>query len=140
MLDKIFTKTQGLKNLSRQLKEKPEKVLHALEKSMYQEMEGIITQAKELTPVDTGALRSSGFVRLPERAGSTVNVVAGFGGPAGSGNVGETNRKDVGYAVRVHEDTVVFHPVGMAKYLEIPYKKALAGMVERIRNDVAKDV
>lgn len=68
--------------------------------------EKTMTKAKELTPVDTGALRASGHVQRPEEVGYEIRVRLGFGGAAAP------------YAIIVHERTDVHHPVGQAKFLE----------------------
>ena len=93
--------------------------------ALYEAAENIATQAKRLTPVDTGALRSSAHVTPPEINGSILTVTIGYGGPAGSGNQGDTNSVDVGYAVLVHENLTAHHPVGQAKYLEQPVLEAM---------------
>jgi hypothetical protein len=73
--------------------------------ALYQEAETVMTQAKGLTPVDTGALRASGHVEPPVLQGDTVTVTLGFG---------------TDYAVYVHENLTARHPVGEAKFLERP--------------------
>jgi len=84
---------------------------------MYEEANLIMTAAKtDFVPVDTGALRASGFVTPPVITGQGVEVTLGFGGPSAP------------YAVVVHEDLTKRHPVGQAKYLELPLKARLAGM------------
>lgn len=84
---------------------------------LQREAEAIITAAKQqYVPVETGALRASGFVAPPQVSGNAVAVVMGFGGPAAP------------YALVVHEDLTKQHPVGSAKYLEIPFKARVAGM------------
>lgn len=85
----------------------------ALTGALYEEAEAIMTDSKQnYVPVDTGALRASGFVELP--AGNSVTF--GYGGPAAP------------YAVIVHEDLTKHHPIGSAKYLELPIMARLAGM------------
>ena len=85
--------------------------------ALYQEAEAVMTTSKEqYVPVDTGALRASGFVELPIYAGEGASVNFGFGGPGAP------------YAVVVHEDLTKRHPVGQAKYLEIPLRARIAGM------------
>lgn len=88
--------------------------------SLERAAEEIMRVAKTLTPVDTGNLRASGHVQPFERGlvKRNVSVVLGFGGPAGVGNQSETNTKDVGYALPVHERFDVRHVNGQAKYLE----------------------
>ena len=125
---------EGLDGLLRALEHRPDDIVRAAKSALFIEGEETITEAKRLTPVDEGVLRASGHVQLPEEtADGGVEVRAGFGGPAGSGNQGgETNEKDVGYAVYVHEDLTARHPVGQAKYLEVPVNQRRAGFVERV--------
>ena len=117
---KIDFTIKGLDKVRKMLRQHQEKAVFALKKEMYLEAEGIMTQAKELVPVDTGTLKDSGVVQLPRDEGSVIVEEFGFGGPAAP------------YAVFVHENTVVFHKVGMAKFLEIPFRQAQRGMVDRI--------
>lgn len=89
----------------------------ALASALFQEAEIIMTAAKQdFVPVDTGALRASGFVEPPLLTPTGASITLGFGGPAAP------------YAVIVHEDLTKRHPVGQAKYLELPVKARLAGM------------
>jgi len=92
----------------------------ALAAALYQEGEQLIAEAKQETPVDTGALRASGHVQQPTINGRQVEVVAGFGGVAAP------------YAVYVHEDLTKHHPVGNAKFLENPAKRRASGMADRV--------
>lgn len=77
-------------------------------RGMFVAGERIMEEAKAETPVDTGALRSSGHVDLPVVDGTDITVTLGFGGAA------------VDYAVYVHEDLSAKHDDGKAKYLEDP--------------------
>jgi hypothetical protein len=99
----------------------------ALMAALYQEAEDIMTVAKQdYVPVDTGALRASGFVEPPVGSGENASITLGFGSDA------------VGYAVLVHEDLTKRHKVGQAKYLEIPLRAAAQGMeavlAQRVRD------
>jgi len=77
----------------------------------------MMTAAKQdYVPVDTGALRASGYVAPPELLPTGATIELGFGGPAAP------------YAVFVHEDLTKHHPVGQAKYLELPVRARLQGM------------
>jgi hypothetical protein len=102
--------------------ERLEHVPAGMERTFAQELNGwgeeTMTLAKELTPVDTGALRASGVVLHAEP--DRLELTLGFGGPAGYGNHGgESNARDVGYALFVHENLAAHHPVGIAKFLEL---------------------
>lgn len=74
--------------------------------ALYQEAEIEMTEAKRRTPVDTGALRDSGFVEPAEEDFGGVSVRLGFGGASAP------------YAIYVHENLEAIHPVGEAKFLE----------------------
>ena len=98
-----------------------------------------MTEAKRRTPVDTGALRASGFVGGPTQVDAETQVVTlAFGGPAGSGNQGETNDVDVGYAVYVHEDLEAFHPTGEAKFLESVLLQSAPYLADRVATRLAR--
>lgn len=108
------------------------KVQAAYARELYASAEEVMAAAKELTPVDTGNLRASGHVQPPTIENGVVSVVLGFGGPAGSGNSGESNTEDVGYATYVHEDLGANHAVGQAKYLEQPLMDMKAEIQQRL--------
>lgn len=93
---------------------------------LYQEGQGIVTQAQGLAPVKTGALRGSGYVAEPERVGDTVRVEMGFGGPAAP------------YALIVHEDLNAFHKVGEALFMAQPFRWAITGMSQRIADGLRR--
>ena len=96
-----------------------------------------MTEAKDRTPVDTGALRASGHVINPVN-GDELTATLGFGGPAGIGNQGDTNHVDVGYALTVHEDLDAHHPVGQAKYLESPIRESARFFAIRVANTMRR--
>ena len=96
--------------------------------ALYQEAEYIMTDAKKLTPWETGNLRASGHVVPPKE--TDTEVILGFGGPAGTGK-GQT--KNVGYALPVHERMDVNHPKGgQAKFLEVPMLAAAKNLESRL--------
>lgn len=107
------------------------RALSALAQELYREGEEIMAASKPLVPVDTGALRSSGYVQPPVIDGTVVRVTLGYGGPAAKINP-KTGQSTEGYAIFVHENLEAHHPVGMAKYLEIPFDAAKHGMVRRL--------
>lgn len=133
---------RGQKEVLAELDKYWARVKKALAAALYVEGQQIITAAKELTPVDEGTLRSSGFGGLPKETGNGgYRVEIGFGGPAGSGNhEGDTNSEDVGYAVYVHEDLNAHHVVGQAKYLEVPINRAASGMARRIASRIRRRI
>ena len=103
------------------------------EAALYQVAEQEMTESKKRVPVDLGNLKNSGHVQHPVRDAEGISVQMGFGGPAGSGNVGgQTNKDDVGYAIVVHEDLEALHPSGQAKYLESVLRESAPYLLERI--------
>lgn len=104
--------------------------------SLYAAAEAIMAKSKEeYVPVDTGALRSSGYVKAPEITHNNASVEMGFGGTSAS------------YALAVHENpragkTGGLSPKGQPyeswastggwKYLETPLKNAItSGSISR---------
>lgn len=88
--------------------------------ALHAEHELIMTTAKRLTPVDTGALRASGYVRQPMIRNNEVISQGGFGGSSAP------------YAIYVHERLDVRHPIGQAKFYESAIMEGLHGMDERL--------
>ena len=66
----------------------------------------VMTVSKGQTPVDTGAMRGSGYVTEPDVTGAKVTVEAGYGGPSDH------------YVVEQHENLSIQHRNGGAKFLE----------------------
>ena len=83
------------------------------------ESELIMTEAKERTPVDTGALRGSG--RVDDRTtAAAVRMALSFGGPSQQ------------YAIHVHENLEARHPTGRAKFLESAVLEAVGNLPQKI--------
>lgn len=73
----------------------------------------IMIDAKERAPVDTGAMRASGYVAPPEIGSTSIVLEEGFGGPSKE------------YVIRQHEDLSLHHPGGgEAKFLERAFDAA----------------
>ena len=93
--------------------------------AMWREGTRIINSAKAITPVDTGTLKGSGHVQMPDISGNSVTVTVGFGGAASN------------YAIYVHENLNSFHkPPTTAKFLERPLLDAVQGMALRLAQDL----
>ena len=133
----------GFRRTISALEEVTEEVRGEVEGALMEEAEEIMTDSKKnFVPVDTGALRSSGFVRPPRKTVRGPRVTIGFGGPAGSRNgtgrhdgevdvEGDDVDGDIGYAAVQHERLDYDHTVGEAKYLEKPALMAEATMEGR---------
>lgn len=127
---------QGTKGVIDALKALGDQAGPAFAQAIYEEAEAVMTTSKEqYVPVDTGVLRGTGYVAPPEQIGPVISVEIGYGGPAAP------------YALAVHENpragkTGGFSPqgkpykhwarVGSWKYLELPWKEAMAGLIERL--------
>ncbi len=101
-----------------------EEPVQALAAAGYRVMTRVMADAKEQTPVDTGALRASGIVEPPTISGSRAKVEAGFGGPA------------IAYALKQHEELSHRHTSGKAKYLEDPFRAHAANADREIADEI----
>jgi len=114
-------KTTGHIKASQQMKDYVKQVERITSQHLYKEAEGVMSDSKQhYVPVDVGTLKSSGHVQLPKIKKGEVSVTLGYGGAA----------KD--YALTQHENLTFNHKVGQAKYLSIPFKKALKGLRDRL--------
>lgn len=121
-LEKSFT-ISGAEKLRPVLEKWGRDGAQAIAAGLYEIAEGIMTIAKERTPVLTGTLRASGHVVPPVvETGSALVVRLGFGGAAS------------GYALYVHERLDVHHPTGQAKFLE----SAVVEAMRTLEADLAK--
>lgn len=85
----------------------------------------VLTESKRLVPVDTGNLKATGSVEVPDVGGSRVTTEVGYGGSAAP------------YALVVHEDLEAFHDDGSAKYLEIPFRAEAEGTLRELRKVIS---
>lgn len=88
--------------------------------ALYLEANIIMTESKRIVPVDTGALKASGFVADPEFQRRNIRVMMAYGGAAKE------------YAIYVHEILRNKHPHGQAKYLEVPLHAAQKNLGARL--------
>lgn len=126
-----ITGTEALRDALAKLGPKAQEASAA---ALYQEAEAIMADSKEnYVPVDTGALRDSGNVLKPEIVGTVISVTMSYGtGPSAE------------YAVPIHEDLTIHHPMhrrpgggiydctGEAKYLERPLLAAASDLASRL--------
>lgn len=132
-------RTASGRTVEQTLKQYGDKAAAALGKQLYREANGIMSASGPLVPVDTNALRSSGYVQPPEQEGSHISVSFGYGGPAAKINP-KTGQSTDAYALFVHENLEAFHKVGSAKYLEMPFDQARTGMGKRIAEGLRADL
>lgn len=131
-------RTASGRSITQMLTEHGEAAAKSLGTQLYREGQGILASSMGLVPVDTGALRSSGYVTEPEREGDHIVVEIGYGGPAAKINPKSGDSTD-GYAIFVHENLEAHHPVGCAKFLELPFNQATRGMSGRIAQGMRDD-
>ena len=111
----------GADGVRRSLEEIRRIALKAVAGALYQEAELIMSESVKITPVDTGALRGTAHVKLPEFTGENVRINFGFGGPAAP------------YAVDVHENPIYRHKAPTTyKFLEGPALLAVRGLSQRV--------
>lgn len=89
-------------------------------RALREEAEIEMTEAKQRTPVLTGALRASGRVEGPDIQGYNIEVKMRFGGPS------------VNYAIKVHENLEAYHRNGQAKFLESTLRESARYMADRV--------
>lgn len=100
---------------------------HKIDAALKIEAEAIMSASKQIVPVDTGILRSSSVVGNPDTQGNVHRIEMGYGGAASD------------YAVVVHELLDTHHPVGQAKFLEVPLRAAAPYLLENIARRIALD-
>jgi hypothetical protein len=80
-------------------------------KALVKEAELTMTESKRECPVDTGALRASGFVESPVITSKRVSIKLGYGGKSVKINP-KTRELTTSYGIKVHENAAVPHRVG----------------------------
>ena len=113
------------------LKKLEAKMFTAASAALHQEHELIMTEAKKMTPVETGALRSSGHIKNPVIHQGVILSEGGFGSATGVKNA--KTGKMVSYALFVHERADAFHKAPTSwKFYERPLMDAIPNLDERL--------
>ena len=119
-----------------------DKGIEALGRALHQEAEIIMGEAKEkFVPVDTGTLRSTGYVSRIKRRGKAREVELVFGGPSApyalvvhenprAGRTGGLSPPAPGTGRRTRYKSFATH--GQWRYLATPMKQARRGMAKRL--------
>ncbi len=104
----------GLDRLRYLLDGAADRVVDEVKAELWQFAQEVMTDSKQVVPVDTGALMSSGQVSTPAVSGREISVALGYG------------NQSVGYALYVHENMSPnvhwTRPGSGPKYLENPLK------------------
>ncbi len=125
---KFRIEVSGLDKLLEKLGALAPKVKHAAETELYHIAEEIMANSKEVVPVDTGALMSTGHVDAPVETDHGVSISMGYGGPAAP------------YALYVHEELDPninwSRPGSGPKFLENPVISMQPDIAPRIKKAV----
>ena len=92
---------------------------------MYRGAQEILAASREIVPVETGALRDSGFADRPETHGDLIALEVGYGGPTAD------------YALYVHEGT---SKMAARKFLERPTLELYPGIVRGIGHRLGREL
>jgi hypothetical protein len=117
----------GLPELTAALQRLDGRLAQAVGLALVEEADRILQVARQLTPVETGALVSSGEVEPPVHDGQTVRTTIRFG-----------NHGAVPYAAHVHFVTPdTGHPRGGQHFfLQQPLFEATSGMLGRLADSM----
>lgn len=114
MIVRIKLQLKGLNGVIHNLERNTARWEEAVATGLYLVGNNIMTKSKREVPVDTGLLKASGYVTLPQAQGDRVEVQLGYGG---------NGSRD--YAVIQHERMDYRHPNGgKAKFLQDPVDAA----------------
>lgn len=118
---RVRTIFSGLADVKEATRKASKRLSSAGRAGIYAAAQEIIRDAKNRAPVDTGALRESGYATMPD-SGNRVEI--GFGG---HGNTSASGAYPEDYAIPQHEREDYNHRIGQAKYLIDAINAALAG-------------
>lgn len=117
----FYINTDEIKILADAIKRVPGHMPNLLEKAIYEEANVIFNESQKIVPVDTGALRASGFVHAPRHENNRTFVRVTYGGPAAH------------YALYVHENLYSRHDAPtQAKYLETPLYRQVPVLIKNL--------
>jgi len=120
----------GAKQVIRNMKAAGRRGRRAVGAGIYGFAGNVMTKSQKECPVDSGAMKGSGFVTLPTVGIRAIQCEAGYGGPSKA------------YVVRQHEDLTInhhkktskgdFQAVGKAKFLQDPVEASTAGGARQV--------
>ncbi|GLI51348.1 hypothetical protein TSYNTROOL_14340 [Tepidanaerobacter syntrophicus] len=113
-------KLEGFVELTKKLNKSISKISDTVQDALLDCGNDLQQKSVDITPVDTGALRSSAFTEA-DRQGKNPGVVVGF---------------EEEYAIYVHENLEAHHTVGQAKFLEQPLQENTDKYVGYVRDKV----
>ena len=131
------------KSFSSQLDIIQKKMLATSQKAVVKVGIELLDLAIQECPIDTGALRKSGLVKLNGQIiakGSKKNVIASYNINLQDGKFEVEVSFNTPYALRQHEVLSYVHKVGKAKYLEDPLKNNITRFMDIIINETQKEL
>lgn len=113
--------TKGFKKVAREMDKLNRAGKSALTAAIFMESNRIAKDSKKRTPVDTGALRDSIYVKPPRVGQITAEI--GYSAT---------------YAIFVHERTELRHRTGQAKFLQTAINASRRGFTRRVGRDTRR--
>lgn len=137
-------KIKGFDKVKARINRLSRTVIESSAKKARREMEQVITAAKKETPVDTGALRSSGRAENAMFRGLFKYLLDGSFGSGPSGKyalfVHEGLRSKKGKSGRSGGEVTSGHKVGKSHFLIDPFKRAERGFFNRMAKAVGNAI
>lgn len=129
-------KITGQKKLLNQLKKAQRLIPQEFAKYMYEELLEIMDESQRQVPVDTGALKRSGYVDRPKLTRTRIQTRIGYAGRATKINP-RTGQPTSKYASTVHEVPRNYR-IGKYKYLEDPIKERQPYIAKNIARKIKR--
>lgn len=117
----IRIRLQGFVELTNRLNRSASQISDTVQNALLDCGNDLQQKAVDITPIDTGALRSSAFTEADRQNRKKPSVTVGF---------------EEEYAIYVHENLEAHHDVGQAKFLEQPLKENADRYAEHVKNKV----
>lgn len=117
----IRIRLQGFVELTNRLNRSASQISDTVQNALLDCGNDLQQKAQDLTPVDTGALRSSAFTEADRQNRKKPSVTVGF---------------EEEYALYVHENLEAHHNNGQAKFLEQPLRENADRYAEHVKNKV----
>lgn len=114
------------------------KVENGTKRATLEAVKEIYRESQRQVPRDTNTLAQSGFYEVRGYKGNFQGTV-GYGGNGNPVNP-KTGHKATDYMVIVHEDLGAYHPVGNAKFLEIPVRMYQSKMGARASHFIRQEL
>jgi len=115
----------GVAKVEENLRSFAEKTIKAMVNGVTKFARTEMVEMKKRTPVDTGELQDSGYVKMPRFVSGVMTCEVGFWAP---------------HALWVHEDLEAFHRVGEAKFMESVWKESAPYFLPRVTQSMQEEL